>query len=170
MKLQDRLALLEEILSPEQAGDVVGAAQEAHTALETAQREVQRAKTDLSKAIAKICGGMALAIRMTRPGLNIRLEKDSCTIGYYARAITISPDIIHGQWRITSLVAKLVTNFMRRKPPLELSSDFTPLAQSVAEFFTNFYRSLGENIEGTGQILVEGRQGTFSDLAAVSRN
>lgn len=167
MKLIDRLEMMESIFAEPSEEDYVGAARAAQTALENATREVGRSKIELQKSIAKINGNLAMAVRLEVPGLNINLERDCCTVGYYARAITFRPNIQAGVWDTNSPSAKLLTSFLKLKPPLALVHDASPLAVIIGRFFALHYRSLGEDIIGTGKIFIEGKLSGLPDLVKV---
>ena len=165
MNLMDKLTLIEEALNTDTTG-IVSGAMAAMEQVEQLQKDLMSAKINVQRAVAKINGGLAMAIRQARPGLNISLEKENVTVGSYARSLRFRPDLNSGVWVVESNLPKIATNFLRKKGPVQLSDDFLPLAQVIAGYFTNYYKSLGENITGTGKLILDGRISNVSDLAA----
>lgn len=166
MNLAEKLTLIEEAYSADTTGVVTGAIT-ANEQLEQAQRAVIAAKLEVQRAMARINGGLALAIRQAKPGLNISLERDSVTVGYYARSLRFVPDLNSKTWVVESSLPKISANFLKRGVPLQLLDDFSGLANAIGKYFTNYYKSLGENITGTGKLLLDGKLSNLSDLAAL---
>jgi len=114
----------------------------------------------------KINAELALAIRRRMPALNVGLDKTgSCKVGYKTKNLVFSPDIERGIWHVQSPDNRFLNRFQKgKRHDLVIGSELTPLIDAVVAYFTEHYKSLGENIVGIGTILIEGRMGTLSDL------
>lgn len=114
----------------------------------------------------RINADLALSIRRRMPALNVGLDKTgSCKVGYKSKSLLFSPDIEKGVWQVQSSDNRFLSHFLKSKRSyLVIGAEILPLIDAVVAYFTEYYKSLGENIDGVGLILIEGRIGTLSDL------
>lgn len=117
----------------------------------------------------KINSELAIQIRKHHPALNISVNPKQCKIGYKSKYLSFYPDIEKGVWQINSEDPKFINRFHRlyRRNTI-ISPEITDLVTSISDFFTNHYKSLGENIIGQGAIIIEGRNSDLHQLAEYS--
>ena len=69
-------------------------------------------------------------------------------------------------WGVKSPDHRFCGRFTRNNgPSLALASSISPLADAIVRYFSGHYKSLGEGIEGTGTLIVEGSKATILDIA-----
>ncbi len=130
-----------------------------------ANDELKKAQQNLELAANKLCGELALKIRTHLSGLNINLNKYGCTIGYRHKTLTFKPNLLNNVWVVTGNHSQFVQNFMAKYSPLMSIQNVDKISQAIAEYFKNYYRSLNEEINGNGLILLEGINKSTSDIA-----
>lgn len=167
--LNDRLAVLEDILN-DNIDTNYAQLNELYQQLADAQQEVIKIRNRLHRGVSVLNGQLAVQIRNRQPGLEIKLSPESCVIGYYSRALEFTPNLRTGLWSVESPDAKLIKKFIATNPPLALNGNISELAVSVAVFFTRFYKSLGEELAGTGAIIIEGKNRSFSELVNFAKS
>lgn len=114
----------------------------------------------------RINADLALNIRRRMPALNVGLDKNGfCKVGYKTKHLLFSPDIEKGIWNVESSDNRFLSHFLKSKrSSLVIGAEISPLIEAVVAYFTNHYKSLGEDIDGVGAILIDGRIGTLSNL------
>lgn len=128
------------------------------TELEAARHKVAELERQLVFAVDRLCGGLAIGIRKHQPGLNVGLGNGACKVGYKSKNLVFKPDIAGGRWGIDSPDGRFARRFQKLfGPHTSLTSDLSPLSQAVARFFMQHYRTLNEEIKGTGIILLNGK-------------
>jgi hypothetical protein len=134
--------------------------------LQNAQQLVADLQHKLSSLKTRMAGDFALALRRTKPGLNVAVDKNSCKVGYKTKMLQFWPEVELGVWRVTSPNRRFLREFLQanRRSTL-LTADLSILVNAVAAYFTNYYRTLGEDVTGTGVIMVEDRKVTLVELA-----
>jgi hypothetical protein len=141
--------------------EAVGIAQD----LEEARRAVTELEQKLLYAMDRMCGGLALGVRRQLPGLNVGIDKGGCRVGYRSKSLLFRPDIKGKLWRIESPDPSFVRRFSKQYAPrTQLNADVAGMAQAVADFFRTHYKSLGEDIVGTGVLLIDGKDTTLGQL------
>lgn len=131
--------------------------------LQIARQQVQDLEYQLSIAKRRLCADLAVAIRKLQPGFNISVDKNSCKIGYKTKILQLSPDIENGIWRVQSSNARFLREFLNTNRRATLL-DNPMLPQAITDYFMNYYRSLREDIGGTGVLLIDEQRKTFVDL------
>lgn len=167
--MNDRLAVLEDILN-DSIDTNYTQLNELYQQLADAQQEVIKIRNRLHRGISVLNGQLAVQVRNRQPSLEIKLNPESCVIGYYSRALEFTPSLRTGLWAVESPDAKLRKKFIATNPPLALSGSISELATSIAVFFARFYRSLGEELVGTGAIIIEGKNRSFGELANFAKS
>lgn len=145
----------------------LNAANELVEKLHVARQNVINIQHKLLNLKSKVNADLALTIRRIVPSLNVSLDKSGgCKIGYKSKSLTFNPDFEKGIWLINSPDPRFLRKFQRsRQHDLFIGSDIVPLITAIAEYFTEYYKSLNEDINGTGLLLIEGKISTLSDLA-----
>jgi hypothetical protein len=132
---------------------------------ELKQRIVEM-ENQLSTAKDRINGDLAMGVRRKCPGLNVSLDRNGCKVGYKTKQLSFSPDIDTKVWTVKSPDVRFSRRFCRKNgPQLALIPGLDSIIGSIANHFMTHYKTLGENIEGTGKLLIEGRHATLMDLA-----
>ncbi len=134
--------------------------------LQNAQQFVADLQHKLTSLKTRMAGDFALALRRAKPGLNVAVDKSSCKVGYKTKILQFWPEVELGVWRVTGPNRRFLREFLQanRRATL-LTSDLSTLVNAVVTYFTNYYRTLGEDIIGTGVIMVEERKTTLVELA-----
>lgn len=113
----------------------------------------------------KINSELAINIRKRHPGLNVAVNPKQCKIGYKTKHLSFYPDIEKGLWSISSDDCKFINRFKRQyRRNIIISPEMDDLVSSIITFFINHYKSLGEEIIGTGRIIIEDKNGNLGDL------
>jgi hypothetical protein len=152
---------------PSSGLDLVAAAKTITTGLEAAKVRVRELENQLNLVHSRISGELAITVRKLLPSLNVGVTKDSCKVGYKSKHLQFVPDLMRGVWVVKSSDHRFANAFLRHyAPQTVVSSGLAPLSQAIIAYFVNHYRSLGEDITGTGLIVVEDRRCQLSDLVA----
>lgn len=133
--------------------------------LEDAQQRIQDLQHQLDAANKRICGELALMLRRALPGLNVGVGKEGCKVGYRSKHLILQPDPKRGIWNVKSGDPRFARRFMNRRGSKTVLGSMEPLASAIVQHFREYYKTLGEDIIGTGIVLVEGHRGTITDLA-----
>lgn len=134
--------------------------------LQDAQQLVADIQHKLSSLRTRMAGDLALAIRRTKPGLNVAVDKNGCKVGYKTKYLQFIPEVEQGIWRVVSPNRRFLREFMQaNRRACLLVPDMSILIGAIAEYFSAYYRTLGEEVLGTGILMVEERQATLLDLA-----
>lgn len=167
--LEDTLAVAP-VASP--SDDPAAKVLSLHKELEEARLTVTTKEREYKHAMDGLNAHLAMAVKKIKPSLNLSLESSGCKIGYKSKFVTFTANPAIGAWDVTA-PAKLLTflNGFKRYAAdyLNLTSDLGTLATAIANYFSVHYKSLGEDIQGVGTILVEGREVSALALAGVIR-
>lgn len=144
-----------------------------HSAMDLARQlqDAQQAVIDLQHQLGNIktrmAGDLALALRRAKPGLNIAVDKQGCRIGYKTKVLHFTPDVEQGLWKVTSPNHRFLREFLKahRRATL-MSENLSELIEAIVAYFTAYYRTLGEEVEGTGILMIEEKRATLLDLAS----
>jgi hypothetical protein len=143
----------------------IEAAMEIVRKLDAAKQLVLDLQNQLDISRKGMSGNLALGIRRRHPSFNIGVDNDGCKVGYRSKYLLFRPDISNGVWAVSSPDDKFLRKFTGNNPQaIVLRSDITPLADAVVTYFRNHYKTLGEDINGDGVTLVEGKRGTSLDI------
>ena len=130
------------------------------------KQKIVEMENQLSTAKDRINGDLAMGVRRKCPGLNVSLDRNGCKVGYKTKQLSFSPDIDTKVWTVKSPDLRFSRRFSRRNgPQLALVPSLDGIISSIANHFMTHYKTLGENIEGTGKLLIEGSHATLLDLA-----
>lgn len=118
----------------------------------------------------KINGDLAIKVRKKHPGLNIAVNPKMCKIGYKTKYLLFYPDIERGIWSVSSDDNKFTNRFTKLyRRNILIKPELEDLVDSITDFFINHYKSLGEDIIGTGKIIIDDRISNLSDLAKYNK-
>jgi hypothetical protein len=151
-------AILEDDGTTHVSDDAYQNVRNATIELEQAKKRVAELEKELQHATDRLCGGLALGVRRSQPSLHCQLGNGACKVGYLKKSLTLRPDLGRSMWLVDASHPKFGSRFRRRNGHLlHMTDNLMPLAQGVADFFTNFYRTLGEDegpvkMEGQGSI------------------
>jgi hypothetical protein len=138
--------------------------------LDNARRRVAQLERELIHATDRLCGGLAMGIRKAQPSLNVNLGNGACQVNYRKKNLRLKPDLTKRMWLVDSNRQAFGNRFRRHHGHVVgLSSDLTPLADAIASYFADFYKSIGKDLAGRGSSVVEGRQVTLGELACLVR-
>lgn len=165
--MQNMSQILDVILEePSNSYNIVDIAGQIVRQLEDTQRRILELQNQLLIAKNRMCGELALSIRRRMPGLNIGVSRDGCKVGYRTKHMILNPDPGSGIWKIKSGDNRFARKFLRLfGTSTVISQDINPLADNIISFFRDHYKTLGEDIDGTGIVFVEDKRGTITDLA-----
>ena len=165
-EIDRRLSLILEEETTHVSDNPYQAAMNVANELETTRRKVADLERQLIYAVDRLCGGLAIGVRRYQPGLNVGINDGSCRVGYRSKSLAFKPDLVNKTWVIDSPDRTFAKRFNRiHGSQTVLDSDLTQIAQSIAKFFHDHYRSLGESISGKGLILIEGKKAGLAELA-----
>lgn len=138
--------------------------------LESARQQVLDIEHKLSNVKKRMSGDLALILRKTEPGLNIAVEKDGCSVGYMSKCLNFSPDFEAGVWKVTSRNKRFMREFLNsyRKSTI-ISGDQNEICNNILSYYKSYFRSLNEEIVGTGILILESHKCTVSGLVSWSR-
>lgn len=138
--------------------------------LRHARRTVANLEFELKNIKHDLCFQLALLVRKAQPGLNVSVDKNSCKIGYKSKLFEFEPDIENGIWRLSSQNNRYAREFVQHhRDDLLIDSEISQLAQAIVNHFIAYFRTLNDEISGTGTILVEGRLSTLCGLVRHER-
>lgn len=135
--------------------------------LQDARQKVLDIEHKLSTIKRKISADLAIDLRRTQPSLNVALDKTGCKVGYKTKMLHFTPDIENAIWRVTSSNQRFLREFLNahRKSTL-IGDDLSVLVNAIVSYFTAYYRTLHENLTGTGLLFVEDKKGSLFELVA----
>jgi hypothetical protein len=147
--------------------DAVGAAKAIVTALQVAKQKVHDLEHQLATVHQRLSAELALAVRKIQPGLNVGVNRDGTKVGYKTKHLLLVPDTQRGVWNVKSADPRFAKTFFRHyTPQTVITNGVDELAQAIVLYFVNHYRSLSEDISGTGVVFVEDRHTTLGGLVA----
>ncbi len=151
---------------PENGWHPLDAATDLVRQLQTAQQQVSDIQHKLTNLKARMAGDFALALRRAKPSLNVAVDKSSCKVGYKTKALQFWPEVELGVWRVSGPNTRFLREFLQaHRRATILTPDLSGLVEAVVTYFTNYYRTLGEEIVGTGVVMIEERKTTLIELA-----
>lgn len=134
--------------------------------LEAAQQRIKDLQHQLEMLQQELTGALALTVRRLNPGLNVGVNRDGCKIGYKTKHLLLMPDVKNGVWKAKSKDARFASNFTKLAgQALVMSNDLSLLAQASVAYFKRHYKTLGEDIGGTGLVVVENKMSSLIALA-----
>lgn len=164
--LQQRLDAILEDQNGQPDADAYQAAIDVATELEAARRRVSELERELIHATDRLCGGLAMGVRRAQPGLSVSIDRGACKVGYRSKHLILKPDLTGKIWVVDSSDPVFARRFSRTcAPHTNLSNDTSQVSRVIADFFNNHYKTLGEDIVGTGTILIDGLRSTLGHLA-----
>jgi hypothetical protein len=138
--------------------------------LEIAKQQIVNLQHKLASVKRRMNGDLALGVRRNHPGLNVSVDPEGCKIGYKSKSLTFDPDIEKGVWIINGEDPRFMGRFKRQfGRNTVLLPDIGDLVSAITDYFTGHYKSLGEDILGTGVVLLEGRQVSLRELTTYGR-
>ncbi len=152
--------LLEGVASPV----LLRAATTAAHRLDNMRRQVIHFETELARAIDRVNGDFAMLIRRRHPSLSVALSKDGCKVSYKSKWLLFPPDVRTRVWRVSAADPRFERAWRSGDVDLTLTDDNAGLADSVAKFFVDHYRSLQEDVVGAGVLVVDGRRASLLDV------
>ena len=91
---------------------------------------------------------------------------EGCKIGYKSKSLLFDPDVTKGIWIVTGEDPRFTGRFQRQfGRNTVLLPDIGDLVSAITTYFTGHYKSLGEDIVGTGVVLLEGRRASLREVA-----
>ncbi len=110
--------------------------------IQLVEKRLNELREQLRHAQEELNAALATTLRKKLPGLNVGLNNGNCTINYRSRALICRPDHKSMRWHFEP--DENGRRFLRNHGPTTgLSNDVSPLADSIAQFFTNRYKTLG---------------------------
>lgn len=164
--LQRNLDIILEEEQPNDGWHPLDSAIDLAKQLQDAQQLVADIQHKLSSIKMRMAGDLALALRRAKPGLNVAVDKTGCRVGYKTKYLQFIPEVENGIWKIISPNRRFLREFQQanRRATL-LTADLSVIVDAITTYFTNYYRTLGEDIDGTGILMIEERRATLLELA-----
>ena len=163
MSFADQLSLILEE-RPLQQSPLDSAIEILHQ-LEVTNQRVVDLQHRLNSVKQRMNGNLALGIRRNNPGLNVAISLKGCKIGYRSKSLLLEPDVAKGVWVVTGEDPRFVGRFKRQfSRNTILLPDINNIVSAITDYFTGHYKSLGEDILGTGVILIEGKKVSLCEL------
>jgi len=133
--------------------------------LGSAKQQIVDLQDRLDSIKKQMSGNLALGIRRNHPSLNVSVNPDGCQVGYKSKNLLFNPDIERGVWSVTSedprFIGKFKSVFGRNTA---LSPNLDSLVSAITDYFTGHYKSLSEDIIGTGAVILEGKRVSLRDI------
>lgn len=163
MSFFDQLSLVLE----EPAGqNPLESAMEIVRKLDSVKQEVLDLQHQLGSLKQVMNGDLALGVRRHMPGLNVGVDPMGCKIGYRSKNLVFDPDIEKGIWIVTGDDDRFTKRFSKMfGPRTRLVPDIGDMVEAIVGHFGGHYKTLGEEIIGTGVVFVEGKRTTLAGLA-----
>ena len=163
MSFADQLSLILEE-RPLQRNPLDAAAEILHQ-LDIANQQIVDLQHRLNSIKQRMNGDLALGVRRNHPGLNVAISPKGCKIGYRSKSLLFDPDVAKGVWIVTGEDPRFVGRFKKQfGRSTVLLPDINNIVSAVTDYFTGHYKSLGEDIIGTGVILIEGKKVSLCEL------
>lgn len=156
--------IFEDGITPE-ADHPLHAAMDVARQLQDAQQLVADLLHKLTSIKNRLAGELAMAIRRSQPSLNVAVDKGGCKIGYKTKTLLFTPEVDQGMWRVQSQNQRFRREFLNaHSRAMLLSPDMGGMVEAIVNYFRNYYRTLGEELDGTGVIFIEDKRATFLEL------
>jgi len=147
LKIQDILDdihLNEQIDDGSAAKDLLQIAQEISHEITEMEMKLKNSKVRLNEITERLNSMLGGEIRRIHPKMEVMLKGGNCTCGYRSKDLSCRPNLQTGRWEIGG---RLGRNFLTNYPQMaKLSTDVSPLAKTIIDFFKKYYRSLGDQI------------------------
>ncbi len=151
--------ILEEETTTEQRWELLDTATQLHQTLQQTQQQISDISYKLVAIKNKMNADLAVSIRRAQPALNVSVDKNFCKVGYKTKLFNFTPDIDGGVWKVSSPNRRFLHEFLKaHRRDLFLTSDLSILITAIISYFSAYYRTLGEDIVGTGLLLVDGNR------------
>lgn len=164
MNIADRIGLLLEYDS----GAVDAAYQKAigiHDNIAAVKNRLRMLNSLMREAADHLCCELAVAVRRVQPSLYVSIDKNGCKIGYKKKYLSLFPDIEHKVWIVTSSNDDFLSRFSRSYSlEMGLNEPVSKIAENICTHFRNFYKSLNEELEGEGHIIISESETTMRQL------
>lgn len=158
---------LDAILSDDNDYDYAGLASAAISKLQEAEQAVAAAKQELRHLNKRIVSDLAVVIRRMQPALSVSIKSDECIIAYRTKFFKVTPNFNTGFWDVVSNNSRFGREFLQaNKRSTFIDSDLSIMAKAIVDHFTAYYRTLNEELTGTGDLLVDGVVSTLVKLVA----
>jgi hypothetical protein len=168
MIFADQLSFILEERPPTQ--NPLDVASEVLRSMDSLKQQLASLEHKLGSIRQRMNADLALGIRRNHPGLNIAVDSTGCKVGYRSKSIYFNPDIEKGIWTVTGDDPRFVGRFKRQYgKSTVLLPDIGDLVSAITDYFTGHYKSLGEDIIGTGVVLIEGKCASLRELARYSQ-
>lgn len=163
MSFSDQLNIILEEPSTEQ--NPLEAAMGVVRKLDAIKQEVLDLQHQLGSAKQRMNGDLAFGVRRQMPGLNVGVDPNGCKIGYRSKSLNFDPDVEKGIWIVTGEDDRFTNRFSRTfGPQTRLLPDIGDMVEAIVGYFGGHYKTLGEEIIGTGVILIEGKLSSLVGL------
>tara|TARA_R110000751_G_scaffold112718_4_gene211712 strand:+ start:625 stop:1137 length:513 start_codon:yes stop_codon:yes gene_type:complete len=168
MSFEERLNLI--LKDPAETGNL-DSAYDAYRSIDKTKQNLLKMQHELNSIKKRINCELAVGVRKCHPGLNVSVNRKGCKIGYKNKSMCFDPDMSKGVWIIKGSDPNFIKRFKRShiKDTL-LSPEYEKLAALVSQFFINHYKSLGEDIIGSGSTLLEDKKVRIIDVAVISQS
>lgn len=110
--------------------------------IQLVEKRLLELKEQMRHAQEELNAALATTLRKKIPGLNVGLNNGNCTINYRSRGLVCRPDHKSMRWQFEP--DENGRRFLRNHGMnTSLTNDVSPLADSIAQFFSNRYKTLG---------------------------
>lgn len=146
------------------SSDTVSSANELAKQLEIVQQQVYELQNRLTIFQRRLCGELALNLRRRMPSFNIAISNNGCKVGYKSQFLLLQPNIRRGVWDIKPN-SRFTRKFLNRhSSKTVISSSLDTLVNVIVQYFTEHFKTLGEDIIGNGLVMLEEKRVTIVDL------
>ncbi len=127
--------------------------------LAAAKQAVLDLEHKISIAKQQLNADLALKIRRIEPGFNIAVEKSGVKIGYKTKFLHFAPNIETGMWVVTSNNERFLREFLNaHRRTTFIDGGIDTLTSAIVAYFTAYYRTLNDDIDGTGVLLINDKK------------
>lgn len=163
MAFADQLTLVLEDRPPSQSP--LDAATEIIHSMDSLKQQYTDLQHRLGSVKQRMSADLALGVRRNHPGLNVSVDPTGCKIGYRSKSLNFDPDVEKGVWVVNGDDPRFMGRFKRQfGRSTVLVPDIGDLVSAITKYFTGHYKSLGEDIIGTGVVLIEGKGASLREL------
>jgi nucleotidyltransferase/DNA polymerase involved in DNA repair len=162
LNLASRLDVIFEEVRESPVGDAVSLAAK----IQRTKQQVLDLQHELEKVIRRMCSDLALSVRRREPAFNVSIDKNGCKIGYKTKCLLFTPNPEKELWEVTSANERFCREFIQtHRRSLILNPTLESLTEAIVNHFTAYFRTLGEEVCGTGIIMVDEKKATLGTLA-----
>jgi hypothetical protein len=153
---------------PDTQCDSLGTAKSIMLKLRKAQKEVEDLKNQLKCIKRRMNADLAFKIKRHVPALNVGVNRlDGCKIGYKDQCMSFDSDIENNMWNLSSPDIMIVKKFKdSHSDDLSMKPNLNNVVQTICNFFTDHFESMGESVVGVGTLIIEGKLGSLKDLVS----